>query len=68
MQERLLFILQDESLVKLAKDSEALGQKYNYLFDMTIVNHNIEETITNLESSLAKLQNSSQWVPASWIY
>ena len=40
-----VFLLQDESLVRLAKESELLQQAYSHYFDLIIVNNDIEETI-----------------------
>ena len=64
----VFFYFQDESLHRLAKESEALRHTYGHLFDLTIVNNDIEDTIRLLEDSLERLGSQPQWVPASWIY
>ncbi|XP_020902386.1 peripheral plasma membrane protein CASK isoform X2 [Exaiptasia diaphana] len=58
----------DESLKRLGKESEALRQSYGHLFDLTIINNDIDETIHLLEEALDRLSDSSQWVPVNWIY
>ncbi|XP_020621594.1 peripheral plasma membrane protein CASK-like isoform X2 [Orbicella faveolata] len=58
----------DESLQRLAKDSDSLRQTYGHLFDLTIVNNDIEDTIRLLEDDLERLRRTPQWVPVSWVY
>ncbi|XP_022244339.1 peripheral plasma membrane protein CASK-like isoform X2 [Limulus polyphemus] len=58
----------DGSLERLAKESELLRQAYGHLFDMTIVNNNIDETIETLEKAIENINVTSQWVPVSWVY
>lgn len=58
----------DGSLQRLVKESEILRQAYGHFFDLTIVNNDIEETITILEGSIDKISVSAQWVPVSWVY
>ncbi|XP_022242964.1 peripheral plasma membrane protein CASK-like [Limulus polyphemus] len=58
----------DGSLERLAKESEILQQTYGHLFDFTITNNNIEETIDTLEQQLKQINKTSQWVPVSWVY
>lgn len=58
----------DESLQRLAKESDALRQTYGHLFDLTIVNNDIDDTIRLLEDALERLHKTSQWVPVSWVY
>lgn len=58
----------DESLQRLAKESEALQKTYGHLFDLTIVNNDIDDTIRLLESSFDGLHTTPQWVPVSWVY
>ena len=64
----VFFLLQDESLQRLAKDSDSLRQTYGHLFDLTIVNNDIEDTIRLLEDDLERLRRTPQWVPVSWVY
>ncbi|EDO39364.1 predicted protein [Nematostella vectensis] len=59
---------QGESLKRLAKESDQLRQTYGHLFDLTIVNNDIDETIAQLEEALERLGTTPQWVPISWIY
>ena len=59
---------QDESLQRLAEESESLRKSHGHLFDLTIVNNDIDDTIRLLETSFEQLHASPQWVPVSWVY
>ncbi len=61
------FEFQDESLHRLLNESEALKEQCGHLFDATIVNHNIDETIEKLIPILDDL-HKPQWVPSAWMY
>ncbi|XP_068685696.1 peripheral plasma membrane protein CASK-like [Montipora foliosa] len=58
----------DESLQRLSEESESLRKSYGHLFDLTIVNNDIDDTIRLLESSFERLHTTPQWVPVSWVY
>ncbi|XP_050294145.1 peripheral plasma membrane protein CASK isoform X2 [Anthonomus grandis grandis] len=58
----------DGSLERLAKESEMLKQAYGHYFDLIIVNNDIDETISALETAIEKVQTTPQWIPVSWVY
>ncbi|XP_008180809.1 peripheral plasma membrane protein CASK isoform X2 [Acyrthosiphon pisum] len=58
----------DGSLEKLANESELLQRAYEHLFDITIVNEDIEETIDELERVMERVHTTPQWVPVAWVY
>ncbi|XP_021944325.1 peripheral plasma membrane protein CASK isoform X3 [Folsomia candida] len=58
----------DGSLERLVRESEMLRKAYGHLFDMVIVNNDIEETISILETTMEKIHTQAQWVPVSWVY
>ncbi|XP_031630042.1 peripheral plasma membrane protein CASK isoform X2 [Contarinia nasturtii] len=58
----------DGSLERLAKESDMLKQAYGHFFDLTIVNNDIGETISALESAIEKVHSTPQWIPVSWLY
>ncbi|XP_018332051.1 peripheral plasma membrane protein CASK isoform X2 [Agrilus planipennis] len=58
----------DGSLERLVKESEMLRQLYGHYFDLTIVNNDIEETITALENAIERVHTTPQWIPVSWVY
>lgn len=58
----------DESLERLAKESDSLKQAYGHFFDLTIVNNEIDETIAQLEVAIERVHTTPQWVPVSWVY
>jgi len=57
----------DESLDRLVSDTEALKDQLGHYFDITIRNHNINDTIEELVTALGEL-DKHQWVPTSWLY
>lgn len=58
----------DGSLEVLVRESEQLRRTYGHYFDLTIVNNDIDDTLSQLEAALARLHHSPQWVPVSWVY
>lgn len=58
----------DGSLERLAKESDMLRQAYGHFFDLTIVNNDIGETISALETAIEKVHSTPQWIPVSWLY
>lgn len=58
----------DGSLERLAKESDLLRQAYGHLFDLTIVNNDIEETIAALERAIERVHATPQWIPVAWVY
>lgn len=48
-------------------ESETLREQFGHLFNLTIINHNIDDTIEELVAALNDL-DKPQWVPASWLY
>uniref|UniRef100_A0A8D0L4E2 Peripheral plasma membrane protein CASK n=1 Tax=Sphenodon punctatus TaxID=8508 RepID=A0A8D0L4E2_SPHPU len=61
-------INEDESLLRLQKESEILQRTYAHYFDLTIINNEIDETIRHLEEAIELVCTASQWVPVSWVY
>lgn len=59
---------QDESLLRLQKESEILQKTYAHYFDQTIINNEIDETIQHLEEAIDLVCTTAQWVPVSWVY
>ncbi|XP_065055770.1 peripheral plasma membrane protein CASK-like isoform X2 [Rhopilema esculentum] len=57
----------DESLNRLVQESESLKEQFGHLFNLVIINHNIEDTIEELACELEDIEKP-QWVPASWLY
>lgn len=58
----------DGSLERLSKESDMLRQAYGHFFDLTIVNNDIGETISALETAIEKVHSTPQWIPVSWLY
>ncbi|XP_041352781.1 peripheral plasma membrane protein CASK-like isoform X2 [Gigantopelta aegis] len=58
----------DDSLERLARESELLEKAYRHYFDHKIVNNDIDETIRTLEKAIDEVCSTPQWVPVSWVY
>ncbi|XP_026731638.1 peripheral plasma membrane protein CASK isoform X1 [Trichoplusia ni] len=58
----------DGSLELLVRESEQLRRTYGHYFDLNIVNTDIDDTLASLEATLARMRNTPQWVPVSWVY
>jgi len=60
--------VQDESLERLLRESEALERTYGHYFDVKIINNDIDDTIRVLQKSVDDVCTLPQWVPISWVY
>ncbi|KYM98754.1 Peripheral plasma membrane protein CASK [Cyphomyrmex costatus] len=58
----------DGSLERLTRESDMLKHAYGHLFDLTIVNNDLEDTIAELEAAIERIHTTPQWVPVSWVY
>ncbi|VDL89304.1 unnamed protein product [Schistocephalus solidus] len=58
----------DGSLERLARESQLLEQHFKHLFDLKIVNNDMEETIKQLNIGIEELQSRPQWIPVTWVY
>ncbi|THD21076.1 Peripheral plasma membrane protein CASK [Fasciola hepatica] len=58
----------DNSLERLARESQLLEQNYGHYFDLSIVNNDIEDTIQQLKISIDAFQTNPQWIPVTWVY
>lgn len=59
-------IAEDEKLANLQRESELLKGAYQHYFDLTIVNNDIDRTISQLESAIEDVSSSNQWIPVTW--
>ncbi|CAK8690288.1 peripheral plasma membrane protein CASK-like isoform X2 [Clavelina lepadiformis] len=59
---------EDESLERLQRESDLLKDAYQHYFDVTIVNNDIDQTISKLENAIEEASSVEQWVPVSWVY
>ncbi|KAL7062454.1 hypothetical protein AAHC03_0684 [Spirometra sp. Aus1] len=58
----------DGSLERLARESQLLEQHFRHLFDLKIVNNDMEDTIKKLKIGIDELQSRPQWIPVTWVY
>lgn len=58
----------DGSLERLNRESNQLANTFGRWFDLTIVNNDIEETISSLSEAVENIHLQEQWVPVNWVY
>ena len=63
-----LYFIQDQDLQKTVDESARIERLYSHLFDLTIVNTNIDESFHKLMQSIDLLSSQRQWVPVDWVY
>ena len=61
-------LLQDDDLQKTVKESARMEQTYDHLFDVVIVNSNLEESFSKLREAIDGMSSKRQWVPVDWVY
>ncbi|KAJ8254577.1 hypothetical protein COCON_G00211890 [Conger conger] len=60
--------LTDSELKRTVDESRRIQRAYGHLFDLTIINDNLEGTFRALKASLEQLGAQQQWVPVSWVF
>ncbi|XP_022104406.1 MAGUK p55 subfamily member 6-like isoform X2 [Acanthaster planci] len=58
----------DQDLQKTVDESARLERAHNHLFDVVIVNSNLEETFLQLQQAIEDMASKRQWVPVDWVY
>ncbi|XP_061818032.1 55 kDa erythrocyte membrane protein isoform X4 [Nerophis lumbriciformis] len=59
---------QTENLQMIQKESDAILTAYRHVFDVIIVNNDVEESVKGVEEALEQATSTPQWVPVSWVY
>ena len=54
--------------ILVPQESELLKTAYGHVFDQTVVNDDIEETIKILEAVMNEIHGKPQWIPSAWVY
>lgn len=57
----------DSELEQMIAGADQLYQIYGHLFDMTLVNANLEAAFEQLCNAVEKLEKEPTWVPTAWI-
>uniref|UniRef100_A0A8C4N1Z1 MAGUK p55 scaffold protein 7 n=1 Tax=Eptatretus burgeri TaxID=7764 RepID=A0A8C4N1Z1_EPTBU len=57
----------DEELQEMISAAEHMGAQYGYLFDLVLVNDQIDTTFQELQRALHRLEHEPAWVPLSWV-
>ncbi|XP_053707267.1 MAGUK p55 subfamily member 2a isoform X1 [Synchiropus splendidus] len=60
--------LTDEELQRTCDESAKLQTAYGHLFDLCIVNDNLDETYRTIKAALETVTKNPQWVPVSWVF
>uniref|UniRef100_A0A0N5AJL0 MAGUK p55 subfamily member 7 n=1 Tax=Syphacia muris TaxID=451379 RepID=A0A0N5AJL0_9BILA len=60
-------VFTDSELEQMISAADQLYQIYGHLFDLVIVNENLDIAVKQLCQAVNKLDTSPTWVPASWM-
>ena len=63
----LNLFLQEEELQEMISASRDLEDTYGKLFDLTVVNRDIDEAYNSILKALERLEREEQWVPVEWV-
>lgn len=44
-----------------------MEKDYGHMFDLTVINDDLQEVYEMLIAALTRLENERQWVPVSWL-
>ncbi|XP_054610812.1 55 kDa erythrocyte membrane protein isoform X4 [Dunckerocampus dactyliophorus] len=59
---------QTENLRMIQKESDAILTAYRHVFDVVMVNNDVDESVKGVEEALEQATSTPQWVPVSWVY
>ncbi|TTT95463.1 MAGUK p55 subfamily member 2 [Bagarius yarrelli] len=59
---------QDCELKRTVEESERIRRAYGHLFDLTIINDNLDGAYHSLQEALEKQSSTHQWVPVGWVF
>ncbi|XP_054610810.1 55 kDa erythrocyte membrane protein isoform X2 [Dunckerocampus dactyliophorus] len=65
---RVLRLPQTENLRMIQKESDAILTAYRHVFDVVMVNNDVDESVKGVEEALEQATSTPQWVPVSWVY
>ncbi|XP_025104838.1 MAGUK p55 subfamily member 5-like isoform X4 [Pomacea canaliculata] len=57
----------DEKLKEIIEKGREMEEMYGHLFDVIIVNMDIERTFEELKQEIFRIDNEPQWVPLHWL-
>ncbi|XP_075333090.1 MAGUK p55 subfamily member 4 [Odontesthes bonariensis] len=57
----------DEDFQEMEEAARKIESQYSQLFDLVIVNDELQDSCVQLLTAVRKAQDEPQWVPASWI-
>ena len=63
----LNLFIQEEELQEMISASRDLEDTYGKLFDLTVVNKDIDEAYNSILRALERLEREEQWVPVEWV-
>ncbi|EDO47352.1 predicted protein [Nematostella vectensis] len=58
----------DEDLHDMIKAGEVLEQEYGHVFDLTIVNDDLDNAFNQLRNALNRVATQPMWVPIEWTH
>jgi len=57
----------EEDLLEMINASRELEEHYGKLFDLTVVNKNIDEVYDRITEAMDRLEQEEHWVPEDWV-
>lgn len=58
---------QEDNLQKMISAAGIMEKDYGHMFDLTVINDDLQEVYEMLIAALTRLENERQWVPVSWL-
>uniref|UniRef100_A0A8C5D5Z5 MAGUK p55 subfamily member 2-like n=1 Tax=Gouania willdenowi TaxID=441366 RepID=A0A8C5D5Z5_GOUWI len=55
-------------LQRTCTDSSKLQAAYGHYFDLSIINHDLDETYRSVKAAIETVSKNPQWVPVTWVF
>ncbi|KAB5555850.1 hypothetical protein PHYPO_G00038910 [Pangasianodon hypophthalmus] len=60
--------LTDEDFQEMISAAQLMENQYSHVFDLVIVNDDLESAFSELKQALRKVETETHWVPVSWTH
>lgn len=59
---------QEEDFQEMVNTAQTMETQYSHLFEMVIVNDNLDVAFSELQLALKKVETETHWIPVSWTH
>uniref|UniRef100_A0A3P9CMJ2 Guanylate kinase-like domain-containing protein n=1 Tax=Maylandia zebra TaxID=106582 RepID=A0A3P9CMJ2_9CICH len=59
---------QEEDFQEMVNMAQTMETQYSHLFEMVIVNDNLDVAFSELQLALKKVETETHWIPVSWTH